>query len=88
MAQIIWSKRAVIHLHKIVIEIAKESRRRALAMRARLTKYPTRLIRFPLIGAPVPEFDVDHIRELFVRPHDLSREERSMRHCSDHSCQS
>ena len=69
MAQVIWTRRALIHLRGIVDDSAvRFSPARSEKLRARILAAGDLLARFPLIGSVAPEFNREHLRERYVKP--------------------
>ncbi len=68
MAEITWSEAADEHLQKIISGIAEDAPLNAERVNARILKAIRRLERFPLVGRQVPEFRLQHVREVVVRP--------------------
>ena len=64
MAEIAWARKALRHVRQIANYIAKDSPSRAGAMADRLMATQDRLARLPRLGRVVPEFGLDHVREL------------------------
>jgi plasmid stabilization system protein ParE len=69
MAQVVWTRRALIHLRAIVDDSAvRFSPTRAEKLLARVLAAGDLLERFPLVGSVVPEFNREYLRERFVKP--------------------
>jgi plasmid stabilization system protein ParE len=56
-------------LEEIVAFAARRSAERAAELNARLLASARRLERLPLLGRVVPEFKLEHLRELIEPPH-------------------
>jgi plasmid stabilization system protein ParE len=81
MGQVIWTEPALGDLRAIIDFVAMDSPTYAARLGTRLVEAPRRLIRLPRSGSRVPEFDLDHIREvLSVRPYRIIYELRG-EHC-------
>jgi len=73
MAEVAWAPQALKHVEKIVDYVAKDVPTRALALSERLMAEPDRLESLPRMGRVVPEFRLEHVRELVtVRPYRIS----------------
>ena len=59
-----WTDTALGHLGAIYAYIARDSAEYAKRMVDRLTRRSEQIGGFPLSGRRVPEYDVDHIREV------------------------
>ena len=64
-----WTRIALEHLAAIRAYIASSSPRYAQRFVNRIVRHSERLARFPLIGAAVPEYDDETIREVLEYPH-------------------
>ena len=64
MAEIIWTERAIKDLEQIGDYIANDSDRYAKIVVQKLFQRPQSLANAPYLGRVVPEFQLDHIREL------------------------
>ena len=71
MAQVIWTEPALEDLRDIISFVAKDSPSYAAKLGARLVEAPRRLTKMPKSGGTVREFNLDHIREISVRPYRL-----------------
>lgn len=69
MAEVIWTNPAISQLQDIIVYIARNSQLNAVRFGERLLSAPEQLNQFPLIGARVPEFDRQDLRELLVFPY-------------------
>jgi len=69
MAQVRWTEPALDDLRAIVDFISRDSATYAARLAQKIVEAPRRLATLPRIGAKVPEFDRDDIRELAVRPY-------------------
>jgi plasmid stabilization system protein ParE len=70
MARIAWTRRAIREWQQIIDYVSRSSPARAAKLGVRLREAPKRLAHSPKLGGRVPEFDVDHVRELVtVRPY-------------------
>lgn len=64
-----WTKTAQDHLEAIYAYIAQDSTEYALRMVDRLTRRSQQIADAPFSGRRVPEYDLDHIREVIERPY-------------------
>ena len=64
-----WTGTAEAHLDAIYTYIAQTSATYALRTVDRSTKRSQQIGAFPLSGRKVPEYDLDHIREVFLGPY-------------------
>ena len=64
MAEIIWSERAIKDLEQIGDYISNDSVRYAKIVVQKLFHRPQSLANTPYLGRVVPEFQLEHIREL------------------------
>ena len=64
-----WTETAERHLDAIHAYIAQDSPRYALLMVDRLTRRSQQIADFPLSGRKVPEYEMDHIREVIEGPY-------------------
>ena len=69
MGRVIWTELALDDIREILLFVAKDSPRYALRLTDRFQQIPARLSLDPRLGWRVPEFDLDHIREVLVRPY-------------------
>jgi len=69
MGRVIWTEPALADVREIVEFIGKDSRRYALKLADRITTACRSLAKQPQSGGRVPEFDVDSVREIIVRPY-------------------
>jgi toxin ParE1/3/4 len=65
---VVWTSNAKRELLAIHDFIAQNSPRYARGMVDRITRRTERLAQFPGLGAVVPEYEADTIRELFEHP--------------------
>jgi len=80
MAQVVWTTPAVEQLQEIVAYVAQYSIDRAEKLNERLLTTADRLELFPQSGRVVPEFGLEHLRELIVRPY------RILYTCQEENC--
>jgi toxin ParE1/3/4 len=59
-----WTSTAEAHLDAIFAYIARDSEVYALHMVDRLTRRSQQIAEFPLSGRPVPEYDLEQVREV------------------------
>ncbi len=71
MGEVIWTEPALGDVREILTYIQQDSEKNSLLMGDRLADAPNKLGQFPQLGARVPEFDIEHLRELLVRPYRL-----------------
>jgi plasmid stabilization system protein ParE len=64
-----WTNVALGHLSAIHDYIAQNSPRYAQRMVDRITRRSEQLASFPLLGAVVPEYDAEDIREILEKPY-------------------
>ena len=64
-----WTDTAEAHLDTIYRYIAQTSVTYALRTVDKITKKSQQIAAFPLSGRKVPEYDSDHIREVFLEPY-------------------
>ncbi|MDI6738994.1 MAG: type II toxin-antitoxin system RelE/ParE family toxin [Candidatus Edwardsbacteria bacterium] len=64
-----WTETAQAHLDAIHAYIAQDSPEYARRMVDRLTRRSQQIVRFPLSGRRVPEYDVNQIREVIEGPY-------------------
>ena len=69
MGYVLWADPALGDVRDIMDFVAKDSPTYALKLGTRLFESTRRLNSSPLLGGRVAEFDVDHIREIIVRPY-------------------
>jgi toxin ParE1/3/4 len=69
MAEIIWSERAIKDLEQIGDYISSDSVRYANMVVQKLFNKPKIVEKNPFLGRMVPEFRLDHIRELIEGPY-------------------
>lgn len=67
--KLIWSPAARDDLHDIVIFIARDNPNRAMSFGYELISETDRLQEFPELGRIVPEYRIDNIREMVIRPY-------------------
>lgn len=67
--KLIWSPVARDDLHDIVVFIARENPNRAMSFGYELISETDRLQEFPELGRIVPEYRIDNIREMVIRPY-------------------
>lgn len=63
-----WTNTAEGHLDAIHAHIAQDSPEYPRRMVDRLTRKSRQIAEFPLSGRKIPEYDVDHIREVIEGP--------------------
>src|SRR5262249_6954836 len=66
MARVVWTEPALRRLRGILDYVAGQSPTNAATLGERILAAPNQLEMFPLIGAVVPEFERDDLRELLV----------------------
>jgi len=66
--RVYWTNTAEGHLEAIHAHIAQDSPEYARRMVDRLTRRSQQIADFPYSGRKVPEYDVDHIREVIEAP--------------------
>ena len=64
-----WTDTAQAHLAAIHAYIAQDSAEYAIRTLDRLTRRSQQIADFPLSGRRVPEYDLDHIREVIETPY-------------------
>ncbi|MFB1490878.1 MULTISPECIES: type II toxin-antitoxin system RelE/ParE family toxin [unclassified Thiocapsa] len=64
-----WTETAEAHLDAIHTYIAQNSETYALRTVDRITKRSNQIAEFPLSGRRVPEYDEEHVREVFSGPY-------------------
>ena len=64
--RVVWSQRALRDIEGIAEYIAEDSRAYASAVVRKIVSQTRLLARFPRSGRVVPEFDDEHIREVFT----------------------
>ncbi len=64
-----WTRNAREHLRKIHAYIAQDSPRYAQRMIDRITARSAQIGRFPRLGAVVPEYRSQEVREIIERPY-------------------
>ena len=64
--RVVWSRRALRDIEGIADYIARDSPAYASAVVRKIVSQTRRLARFPRSGRVVPEFDDEHIREVFA----------------------
>lgn len=69
MGQVIWTQSGLDDLADVMDFVARDSSAYAARLGTRLVETPRVLARWPRSGSIVPEFDVDHVREVIVRPY-------------------
>ena len=66
---VFWTETAEGHLDSIYKYISQNSATYAKRTVDRITKKSKQISEFPLSGRKVPEYDLDQIREVFVKPY-------------------
>ena len=66
MAEVVWSPRAVEDVRAIAAHIAEDSLAYAKSVAQKIVASTRKLSAFPRSGRVVPEFDDEHIREVFA----------------------
>ena len=66
-----WTDSAQAHLDAIFSYIAQDSEKYALRTVDKITRRSQQIADFPLSGRRVPEYDIEHIREVFSSPYRL-----------------
>jgi plasmid stabilization system protein ParE len=69
MAQVTWSPRAIRHLHEICEYIAQTSEQNAEAFGNNVRNAVSLLAQQPRLGAKVPEYNREDVREILVQKH-------------------
>jgi addiction module RelE/StbE family toxin len=69
MGQIIWTDPALDDVKEILTFVGKDSPQYAEVLAERLLSAPRCLDKFPFYGQRVPEFGLEELRELIVRPY-------------------
>jgi len=67
--KVVWTRNASRELRAIYDYIAQNSPRYAQGLVDRITRRAKDLIRFPPLGAEVPEYANESIRDLFEHPY-------------------
>jgi plasmid stabilization system protein ParE len=68
VAKVRWTEPALADLEEALNWISGDSPAAAKKIRTKIKARVRQLRRFPRIGRRVPDFDVDHIREILVHP--------------------
>jgi plasmid stabilization system protein ParE len=76
MGHVIWTDPAIADLEEIMNFIARDSPRYALDVGERIYEAAGKLELGPRAGWMVPEFGVDHFREVLMRPYRIIYELR------------
>lgn len=76
MGQIVWTEPAIADLADIVDYIARDSPRYAIQTGERIYDAVGKLSLGPRAGWIVPEFGLDHFREILMRPYRIIYEVR------------
>jgi plasmid stabilization system protein ParE len=66
MAEVRWTDGAINDLREIVTHISEQYPVTAERVRLRIVASTQQLQLFPVIGARVPEFELNHMREIVV----------------------
>jgi toxin ParE1/3/4 len=66
MGKVHWTEKALRNVQSIVGYIAEKSPMNAEKVFDRIIETPTILETFPRLGGMVPEFEIEHIREILV----------------------
>lgn len=69
MGRVIWTEPALADVHDILQFVGRDSPRYAQKLADRLQSAPRGLGDQPLSGGRVPEYDLDNLREIIVRPY-------------------
>jgi toxin ParE1/3/4 len=67
--KVLWTETAENHLEAIFSYISLDSPEYARQMIDRITQRSIQAVSFPLSGRKVPEYDVEHIREVLEGPY-------------------
>ena len=67
--KLVWTRFATDNLQAIYDHIAQTSSDYARSMIQRITSRANQIETFPFSGRVVPEFQVEHIREVFAHPY-------------------
>jgi toxin ParE1/3/4 len=76
MGRVVWTDPAIADLENIIDYIARDSPRYAIQVGERIYEAAGKLELGPRAGWKVPEFDVDHFREVLMRPYRIIYEIR------------
>jgi len=76
MGRVVWTDPAIDDLAEIIAYIARDSPRYALQVGERIYEAAGKLELGPRAGWVVPEFGLDHFREILMRPYRLIYEIR------------
>jgi toxin ParE1/3/4 len=74
-----WTEKAAGHLEAIKDYISRDSPKYAQSMAERIVRKSERLADFPLLGAEVPEYGDESIREVLEYPYRIIYRPRSER---------
>jgi plasmid stabilization system protein ParE len=76
MGRVVWTDPEIADLRNIIDYIARDSPRYAIQVGERIYEAAGNLELGPQAGWKVPEFDVDHFREVLMRPYRIIYEIR------------
>src|SRR5688500_7374742 len=76
MGRVIWTELALVDVEGITAFIAKDSQRYALKVAEQILDSTRRLEVGIRVGWKVPEFNLDHFREILVKPYRIIYEIR------------
>jgi plasmid stabilization system protein ParE len=69
VAEVVWAESALKHVEEIIAFVAGGSISRADKLQEKLLAAPEILVHTPRLGRRVPEFNIEELRELLVKPY-------------------